>query len=196
MSGIVIEGLDLVGKSTLARSLAERIPGARIVESPQGEYRRLLRGPAPPVSPISRLALYISANIEIGVEFARADSPVIVVRHLLSTVVHHALANDESPTRCLSDLDYLLRHCPLPDALIVVEASHAERVKRAAKAAPLLTDSDNWTLDPDVHVKTRRAYRELANGIDMPVLFLDTTEHDAGSTARSAYSWLKSRNLA
>lgn len=194
MTGIVIEGLDLVGKSTIAGSLAV-LTGARVVESPQGVYRSLLRGPVQPVSPAGRLALYITANIEIGAEFARTDSPVIVVRHLLSTIIHHAVASGESPVRCLRDLDYLLHHCPQPAAIIIVEASHQERVRRAAKSTALLSGSDNWTLDPGTHVKIVDAYHELAGIIVAPVLYLDTTTCDINSTAFNAYSWLKSLGL-
>jgi thymidylate kinase len=194
LTGIVIDGLDFVGKSTLANSLAI-LAGTRVVESPQGAYRSLLRGPAQPVSSASRLALYVAANIELGMEFAGTNSPVIVVRHLFSTVIHHSLANGESSVQCLRDLDYLLRHCPQPSAIIIVEAAHQERVRRAAKAVEPLSECDNWTLDPETHVKIENAYHELADMVAVPVLYLDTTNCDVNSTALSAYSWLKSRDL-
>jgi thymidylate kinase len=195
LTGIVIEGLDLTGKSSIAQALAELIGHIRVVESPQSRYRTLLHTSAPPLSPIGRLALYISANIELGRDFLQPNHTIIAVRYFLSTVTYHAIASQESATHCMHELDYLIRHCPLPDALIIVEASHQERLKRASEISPSLSESDNWTLGGDIHSRLTKSYHEITELIDVPVLFLDTTAKDSGSVARTAFDWLRSLNL-
>lgn len=144
---------------------------------------------------MARLALYISANIELGRDFSNSRQLIIAVRYFPSTIAYHAVARHEAPSDCMRALDYLIQHCRLPDALIIVEASHQERVKRAAAIDSLLSESDHWTLHGDVHAGLTQAFREIANSISVPVLILDTTERASIDASEAALDWLRAIGL-
>jgi thymidylate kinase len=195
LAGIVIEGIDLTGKSSIAYALSELLGHASVIESPQSGFRTLLQDSALSLSPVGRLALYISANIELGRNFSRSDNLIIAVRYFLSTVAYHAIANQESAGDCLIKLDYLIEHCSLPSAFIIVEASHAERLRRASTTGSSISESDEWSLQGNIHSLLTKAYHEIAKSIDTPILFLDTTDKDVPFAAAIASKWLRSLHI-
>ena len=195
MTSVVIEGIDLAGKSSIARALADLITPVTVIESPQPQFRALLQTATPSLSPMGRLALYISANIELG-RYFRDPASLIAVRYFPSTITYHAVANQEPATDCMRELDYLISRCTLPDAMIIVEASHQDRLKRATETASPLTESDNWTLRSDIHARLTESYHEIAESLNLPSLFLDTTGQRSFSMAEVAFEWLRSLGLA
>jgi thymidylate kinase len=136
---VVLEGLDGVGKSTVAKALAERL-GATLLCSPGGVGALALDNLGPlrmhfdACAPVVRREFYRFANVTVS-ERANAllkSGPVVVDRYWASTVAY-ALAMDGldvNDGRVAGEYPAFLRR---PDAVVLVTASSADRRQRRAQ---------------------------------------------------------------
>lgn len=158
-SFVVVEGLDGVGKSTLAAALAQAL-GAELLATPPEELRQV-RGAVDASFARSALArqLFYAATVADASDRVRAllrrGRPVVLDRYLLSTLVYAELV---SGARALA-LDDLAARIAAPDATLLCVAPLAARKARLeARGAPLLAH-DALTATPEGHEAGMAAYR-------------------------------------
>ncbi|MBT4824203.1 AAA family ATPase [Candidatus Woesearchaeota archaeon] len=95
---IVVEGLDGVGKSTAAKSLAERL-NADYVASPTKEFAKLKDVFDNESAPLERFFFYLISNYSLSKQVMKRDNskPLIIDRFVLSTITYHnALMNEDT----------------------------------------------------------------------------------------------------
>lgn len=171
---IVLEGLDGVGKSTVAKALAKRL-GATLLCSPGGvgalalENLGLLRAHFDASAPVVRREFYRFANVTVS-EQANAllrSGPVVVDRYWASTVAY-ALALDGldvNEGRLAGVYPEWLRR---PDAVVLVTAPSSDRRSRRARRDGVSGTAEERRLDGEVGLD-ERLQRELQGWATMVV---------------------------
>lgn len=163
---IVIEGLDAVGKSTVACKLANRL-GAKLLECPPR-----LKAPGLSASDLrshfdnrpaeKRRAYYWAANLvasEIA-ESALQEKHVVMDRYWPSTVAFSTLDAESN------DLQKWQGHYPPelrePDAVVLLTVDEENRSKRMKERGETVTNEEQ-SLDEDIENRNKilRAYRKF-----------------------------------
>jgi thymidylate kinase len=86
----VLEGLDGVGKSTAAKSLAEKI-GASYTSTPLDEFKQKVALPGYERGANERFSYYMAGNYHFSdkVKAGEIKAPLIIDRFVLSTLAYH-----------------------------------------------------------------------------------------------------------
>lgn len=160
MSGrlIAIEGLDGVGKTTLATLLAERL-GARCATTPGPEIRsvRARFDQAFNASPVARAVAYGASVLAAAEEIAteRVSRDVVFDRYWLSTLVY-------APEEAQPVLAALAAHVPRPDLTLLLELPEGQRARRLLGRG-LVSAADAATLSPRRAHQLQERYRAQAS---------------------------------
>jgi dTMP kinase len=134
---ICVEGLDGVGKTTVARSVAERI-GGLYYKTPPPPYDSIRQTIDLYADVSTRFHFYLSAVGFASQQIRRvlATRPVVCDRYIYSTIAYHA-AMDET-LRSMADVDDYLR----PDCAILLAADEYERIRRVSSRPRSAHDGD------------------------------------------------------
>ena len=157
---VVVEGLDGVGKSTVASELARRL-GADLMASPPdrvAEARRILEsvydGDA-----LARMLWYASTNAAVSTdvgEALRVGRAVVLARYFLSTLVYAGVRG------ATCGLEELGRHLVIPDVTVYLHARHEVRAGRMGGRGGN-GDEDARSLAPDWERALDAGYRSCAS---------------------------------
>jgi thymidylate kinase len=149
---ICIEGLDGVGKTTIARTLAERIGGV-YYKTPPPPYDSIRQTIDLRADPRTRFCFYLSAvgyaSHQIGQLLM--TQPVVCDRYIYSTIAYHS-AMDATLRSMVQAEHYLQADCP-----ILLAADENERMRRVC-ARP--RNSHDGHLETD-SVFLMNVYREF-----------------------------------
>lgn len=157
---IVIEGLDGVGKSTVAAMLAARLD-AKLVSTPPpsvAEARRLLE-PVYESYPLARMLWYASTGAAVSEDverLVRAGTSVVLARYFLSTLVYARVRGAKVDLAELSD------HMLTPDLTVYLFARQAVRAERMRRRKDNSAE-DARSIEPDWARKLDAGYRDLAS---------------------------------
>jgi dTMP kinase len=160
-----IEGVDGVGKSTLATSLAEKIKGVcrHTPYGPVGNIRKLFDQ----CGNSQARYLYYLSTLVIAAEDVRKDrerSPVIFDRYLPSTVCYHA---ESGVPICQEQIDLL--NLVRPDLTICLTATRDVRLAR-------ITRRNTLTLDVGIESKLDYLDAVQVRIVEMADYAIDTTQ--------------------
>lgn len=141
---IVLEGLDGVGKTTLARALAQSLGGV-LLDTPGASLRLLRREILDGLGPhqTARCLFYAATVLVVGTEARRiadAGTPVVVDRYWLST---RAYALARGVTMGFDDIESTV---PRTDVTVLLTLDEVERCRRLEVRGP--TAADRETMDP------------------------------------------------
>jgi thymidylate kinase len=161
---VCIEGLDAVGKTTVAKALAVALEGV-YYKTPSSPYDSLRASIDAKADPVARFYFYLSAvafaSAEIG-ELLKT-SPVVCDRYLYSTVAYHRAMD----ARLRADGHALGLLVPDYAALLVVD--EGERLRRLSGRAGGPVHDAKWEADTAFLAKVEREFRT------MPLTVVDTS---------------------
>lgn len=185
---VVVEGLDGVGKSTIATELARRL-GAVLMATPPpmvAEPRRLLEL-AYDEYPLARMLWYASTGAAVSQDVARlvaTGQPVVLARYFLSTLVYAAVRG------ATCTLEEVGRHLLAPDMTVYLYARPEVRAARMGRRGENSAE-DARTLEPAWDRALDAGYRAFAShpaaGRFLPV---DVSEIDPGAATEYILSAL------
>lgn len=176
---IVIEGVDAVWKTTLAkwlsslrRAIYHKSPVCRTPEQ-RSSYDR------PNISPRERFGFYLEANredISRILELVHGGTDVICDRFISSTIVHHLSMDPSIDVDEAEALDN-----SIPKTQILLQASRESILQRL---------SERWTLtrfeqDVTLFVRTQARFLKRANDLIIP-----TDSHNVDETLQIAQHFL------
>jgi thymidylate kinase len=130
LPSIFIEGVDGSGKSTLALTLAG--PTGRVLESPPEPYRALRHEVAASPAAMSRLCYFLAGNHQAAALAAadRSAGPVVVVRHLWSTIAYFSALEGIPVARTLDLVRPLLPPLEAGDRVVYLSVSPEVQERR------------------------------------------------------------------
>lgn len=162
---VAFEGLDGVGKTTVAREIADRL-GVAVRATPPPDLRltsaELLRDVRSP----ARYLYYLAAVVRLGEQLTDMAVDMVVIDRYVDSV--HAMHAPHHPK-----LAAVLRAFPVldPDLVFLLEADESERRQRlAGRPSPSLDPFEESLLDDDFR---RRVTAEYHRRDDIAVI--DTT---------------------
>lgn len=175
----MVTGCNGVGKTTVARAIAERLDAATF-HYPD-EFRSFRRDAAldTEVSPVPRLLYYVAATLQLS-DLVRERLPerdVVCDRWLespLSLVASETDLGDAAIDRICAPF---LPHLRAPDVTLLLTADHAAAVRRirARTAGGEPTRTQRRVLEsPELFRRRQRSMRERSRALG-PVAELDTT---------------------
>jgi dTMP kinase len=161
---VVVEGLDGVGKSTVAARLAERL-GADLLTTPPARLAAVRPAilAALADSPGATTLFYAAGTLAVSREVERALSrgrAVVVDRYFLSTCAYgRVIRGGELPAAAL---DAIARELVAPDVTVYLHAGARQRLARLKHRARItrIGHEDRRTLDPAVAARLDAAYRD------------------------------------
>jgi len=166
---IAFEGLSGVGKTTVARLVAERL-GAAYFHIPTGPLESL-RSLAD-VAPLdARYFFYLTCVVWTAAEIAGelGCRPVVCDRYLLTTEAYHRALG------LTARVDYASLAIPWPDLTVLITCDESERLRRMQKRGMSFNDGQEERLA--VGARFLQEYRRN------PVLEVDSTANDPDQTA-------------
>lgn len=191
---VALEGLDGVGKSTVARLLAELL-GAEYVSTPLPALQPLRTAieAAFASSPLA-LRLFHAANVIAASDRARANRvagrATVLDRYWLSTLAYAAAAGETELPRELGEL--LVR----PTQTVFLVAPLPVRCRRMGLRQRTTAD-DSMTLQPEQEARLLDAYRRAASSwCPGELTVLDVGELPAEAVARRILALLRHRAAA
>ena len=129
---IAIEGLDGVGKSTIGKALADRVP-AKLLKTPQQSlnlFHKFFQSRSP--SKMSLIFYYLSVfAISFRIRFDFSKKNYICVRYFDSTIAYHAAFNLKLP---ICHYGFLIKK---PDIVVFLILDENERKKRLSLRSKL-----------------------------------------------------------
>ncbi|MGI2173557.1 dTMP kinase [Shewanella ulleungensis] len=173
---IVIEGLDGVGKSTIAKALATKM-GAVFLTTPGDKFSNI-RNELELIyedNVQARQLFYMSTVVSVANdirELIAKGKTVIVDRYWLSTQVYHHWKSEGNNFKLLDIQESLL----VPDLTIYLELPLPQRVIRLAKRKSSNSE-DNLTLSKAADDKLRYLYSEYSKD-DITGCFLAVNAED------------------
>jgi dTMP kinase len=129
---ICIEGIDGVGKSTVAKRLAEAINGVYF-KTPSKPYSDAREAIDQQADTISRFYFYLSSVTFASQQIARlcSTTPVVCDRYIYSTYAYH-LAKDPTLSSRIVALPVVLPTIHIPDLTVLLTSEEQERQRRLA----------------------------------------------------------------
>lgn len=180
---VVVEGSDLVGKSTIAEELFRQ--GFRSLDDEvaniQDTAKNLKHGE------MSRMLCYLASNF---VAFERNSDPLVRVRHIWSTIAYFCAEANLRVDDVYRDFAKVLEQCPQPDGFVLVTASLSARLKRM-QFRSIVSTSDRMATDVAFSSSLDSAFLWLAANSRVPVLHIDTTDEPSSEEVGGRLlSWL------
>ncbi len=177
---IVIEGLDGVGKTTLAKKLSNEI-GATYLSTPSKTFSEIRQkiDDAYAHNQLARQLFYASTVVDIADRVRQLlveGRPVVVDRYWLSTMVYHNWKTEGKHFE-LSDVEKVLL---VPDLTIYIELSLSERNKRINNR-DINSREDQLTLNENAHFNLHSLYLQYLKGPLVGRSEKITSEHDVDS---------------
>lgn len=162
---IVLEGLDGVGKTTAATTLAERL-GAKFLRTPP-DCMRSFRPYFDRADDASRKAFYEVGNFMAGEEAAATlakGQSVVIDRYYASTFSYRYGRKVEAPLPPAGDAAYAWpAELHKPDHMILITLPEADRLARRASRSAVAESGEEVVLrlNPEVPGRINEAYRRF-----------------------------------
>ena len=154
----VIEGLDGVGKTTLAQGLAERLNGTYI-KSPPKELMAQKQRFEGNLADIARFQFYMGGNYMLSEQIreGRFQKPLFIDRFFFSTIAVHQPLIQENLLKKVN-----LRRLVIPEAVFYLYANPDERIRRMAEKGGAETATDKMLKDQEAAARIDEEYRKLS----------------------------------
>ena len=178
---IVFEGLDGVGKTSIALKVAQQT-GALYVKTPPPQFSENLRDYVDEIGNIeARYLFYLSGSLLVGNQITDfiQNNHVVCDRYVESTIATHRALGVRVQID-LSTLSY-----PKADAVVVIHVEETVRLQRLA-SRDYKSKSDEYFLDDVKRIRLLREYEEMG------ALTIDTTHLGIDAAAERVLSILVS----
>lgn len=177
-----MEGLDGSGKSSVAAILGESA-AVRTVESPPPPFRAVKQEVLDTAVAPARLLYFLAANQQVAglLNSGNADSPLLAVRYLWSTIAYHAAIEKVAVADILRTTGPYVRDLPMPLSVIYLSVNrHTQiarlRVRREAGLQHRLSTSEAF------YSRLSAAYEDAFAEIPAHVDRLDTSAMSLAET--------------
>lgn len=162
---VAFEGIDAVGKTTVARLVAKKL-GCPLIGLPTEDMRLADHALLCDVSSRARYLYYLAAAVRLGEWLdAQADGVVVLDRYIDSVHAMHAPLHEELAT--------VLRGVAVrqPDLVFLLEACEEARRRRLRDRGRLLDPYEERLLDDGFRNRAGEEYRRRADAV-----IIDTSE--------------------
>ena len=180
---IVIEGVDAVWKTTLAKWLAQSLNGVYYKTPGTRTSREREVYDREGVSVEERFRCYLDAcreDIARIMDIKSGWKDVVCDRLLSSTIAHHQSMDDSLDTRDAEDLDM-----SIPKTQILLQTSRDVIIKRLSERWPLTRFEQNVVL----FIRTQARFLKRAND-----LIIQTDLHNVEETLRMSHQFISNNH--
>lgn len=174
---LVFEGVDGSGKTTLSKSLAERV-GAVYLRTPGSEFAQMRAYIDNGTQPDTKLLYYLSSVIEASAKIRqlRETQPVICDRYVWSSLIPHATYFNKDLAKLENDVLPFTFDLARPTQTILLTLPEEEQLRRISLRNGEKTASDKYCMQQEARRKVRSSYESIAKRDGWRVI--DTNEND------------------
>lgn len=184
---IVIEGLDLTGKSTIVKRLKECNPEFIFTREPGGvdcelaeSIRELILSYPDVMDAKTEAYLFAasrSAHMKKIKEWMEAGNTIVCDRFLYSSIYYQGIMKKLGP-EVIKQVNSLAIGDFKPDLIIYVTASEAERNRRANARKDEFNQLDKQSIEQNYVLANIEYFNSIKDSCDCPIRIVDTTDND------------------
>jgi dTMP kinase len=190
---IVLEGVDLSGKTTLAPLLANEL-GAKLLKSPPAPFDAIKTSVLENASSFARLLYFLAANLEVSriITGVLKHQPVICDRYVWSTIAYHSAIENSPETNIDNILSLLINSLAVPDLVVLLRVNRQAQLLRAQNKyddpfQQRLLSSEDFQKSLDT------AYENVNQHFKAPCIKVDTSYRPIAETVNIVTAEIKKR---
>ena len=126
---LVIEGPDCAGKTAVGTAL-RGIPGVAVIETPPSPFGEIKADVLTKCVPAARLLYFLAGNVHAGAIAAQANSAVVAVRYVWSTLAYHMAIYGTPLEELAHVVEVVRREIPLPDLVVYLDVDRENQLLR------------------------------------------------------------------
>lgn len=175
---VLFEGMDLVGKSSLAKHTARQIESELGLNAQHNYNQGFIRPDIVDneaflkMPPREKSEYFTQCYLKDSLPSdPRTFREIIQDKHL-PCIIYYALVRGG---KRLDDFKQAIQECIKPKHVFLVECSYEERLKRAEKRDSLRTLEKLSLSSQETHDKLAAMYRKIIDAFEVPVKIIDTT---------------------
>ena len=190
---VVLEGIDLSGKTTMANLLAHSFD-AELLKSPPSPFESIKQSVLEEAAPLARLYYFLASDIQISKMASEilARKRVICDRYLWSTLAYHSAIENIPPQYLVDFAKPLLRSLLMPDLVIYLKVNRESQLSRAKKRADDRFQHDLLLSDKFQQI-LNESYEQTKILVEIPWLEIDTSNVSVSESLQEIVAGIRSK---
>ena len=190
---LVLEGVDLSGKTTIAALLAQEL-GAKLMKSPPFPFETIKQSVLECAAPLARFCYFIASNTQISkmASDVLANQPVVCDRYIWSTIAYHSAIENIPPQGLVNIVEPLIGSLRMPNLVVFLRVSRQAQLVRAKNKVDDQLQR-NLLVSERFQQELNEAYEKTKELIQAPCIEVDTSESSISESVQEIIAEIKKK---